>query len=232
MSSREELIKSLQDEKELSRKTLKFLNNMGVNQLIMTTRTVDDPANANYDPVYEYEEVDKFMAAEIVEAVKKAGFVFAESRESYFIRIFLVKLLSETVNHLVIDNYGLVREYENRVQFTAQRIERFWSILSSVLTPTESQALKLKLGINSKKSYSFEECAEIMKISKEDVKREYNVAVAKLWRDRAALKKYGFFWTDREEIAKKSEIAGRRLYRLLINGGYLEHPFVHDLNSF
>lgn len=231
VKSREDFIRELIDRstdigRPLSSKTINFLGNVGVHQVVMCARAVDDPLNNNYDPIQEYSGVDSAMATEIVEAIRDAGFMFTESHESYFTRMFLVKLLGDTINREVLDNYGIAQEYENRVQFSPKRMSSFANILDGFLEPQEAEALVLNFGI--KKVYSAEECARVMNCSVEECNRLYGVALAKLWRDKAALKGYGYSFIERQKLAKKAAVTGRRLYRLYLNGGYMEHPFVSD----
>ncbi|MBR2997111.1 hypothetical protein IKF33_01605 [Candidatus Saccharibacteria bacterium] len=226
ITSREEFIEKLNDalteEQGLDERTRGYLGNEPVNFVVMSTRAIYDPANDNYDALHEHGRVDKFMAEEIATGVKRLGFIFEESKQSYFLRLFLVEVL-KTTDPTIKRTYGLAKEYERRVQFSKSRMENFSSILDGILEPKEKEALCLMVGITDSKAYSFEECAEKMHIQKWEAERHYAIATAKLYGDKRALKKSGFSWAQRQELARKSEIARRRLKRLLMNGGYTDN---------
>lgn len=226
VESRAQLIKELEDRswgycKDLSDKTIWVMKNMPVTSLVMTVRAVEDPANHNYPTIYDYDGVDYQTATEITEAVKDAKFLFIESRDSYFVRAFLTKLLGETVNPEITEKYGTIGEYESRQQFSEARITKFSRILNGLLTTREYRVLCLRLGLLTKKICSFKECAEMSGCTEAEARELYDLAIAKVWGNKKALKLHGYSWSERRKVLRRAKNARIRLTRLYINGGYL-----------
>lgn len=220
--SRGDFLRELKKTGAISNANLRRLENMSPLLIVMAARVMPqcDPANTRYEPLTVLFSDDTCW--QVLSALKTQGFLFYEEHESYMIRVFLNRLLSQDYPELA-DNYGLVMEYESRRQLSAWQKEDFHKILRELLIASEYKALCYRLGLDGNGVRTIADCATELKTSPERAEALYETALAKLTGDTKILRRQFGYFNCRKYIKRAKKVRGE--LKMIYRWAYVENPF-------